>query len=235
MGRERNDHGRYNDRIPPDAVLDVFDEREDLARPLTAADIVDDLDIARRTAHDKLNALVERGVLETRKIGARGRVWWLPLPQDTRSSHGGESGRERAETPSGARGDPSDGSHPATPRSTDARTESTDTDARSRARDALDALNRPGSGQDYDRRLGAVMQMFDHLRASPGERFGKQDFRELLAGEDVGYAGGFASLWNNWVLPNSDVGRDQNALAELPGVERRGDDYVYDPAHAGDS
>jgi hypothetical protein len=58
--------------------MDVFDAREDAARPVTAADVVDELGIARRTAHNKLNALVERGTLDTRKIGARGRVWWIP-------------------------------------------------------------------------------------------------------------------------------------------------------------
>jgi hypothetical protein len=45
-------------------------------------DVVDELGIARRTAHNKLNALVERGELKTRKIGARGRVWWVPIPAE---------------------------------------------------------------------------------------------------------------------------------------------------------
>lgn len=89
--RERNNSGRYNDRIDPTAVLDVFDQRDDQARPLTAGDVVDEIGIARRTAHNKLNALVERGELETRKVGARGRVWWVPIPGDATQS------RERAE------------------------------------------------------------------------------------------------------------------------------------------
>lgn len=80
MSRERNDAGQYADGIDPDTVIDVFDAREDLARPVTAGDVVDELGIARRTAHNKLNALVERGELETRKIGARGRVWWRAIP-----------------------------------------------------------------------------------------------------------------------------------------------------------
>lgn len=88
--RDRNDHGRYSDRIDPSTVLEVFDARDDHCRPLTASDVVDELGIARRTAHNKLNALVERGELETRKVGARGRVWWTPEP---------ESGRESVETP----------------------------------------------------------------------------------------------------------------------------------------
>lgn len=71
-------HNGKHSGVPPEAVLDVFDALDDTARPLTASDVVDELDIARRTAHNKLNALVERGVLETRKVGARGRVWWVP-------------------------------------------------------------------------------------------------------------------------------------------------------------
>ena len=82
MGRDRNDRGRYADGIDPETVLDVFDAREDAARPVTASDVVDELGIARRTAHNKLNALVERGTLATRKIGARGRVWWIPDRSD---------------------------------------------------------------------------------------------------------------------------------------------------------
>lgn len=78
MGRDRNDRGRYADGIDPETVMDVFDARGDTARPVTASDVVDELGIARRTAHNKLNALVERGTLDTRKIGARGRVWWIP-------------------------------------------------------------------------------------------------------------------------------------------------------------
>lgn len=61
-------------------VLAVFGDRSDAARPLTANDVMDELGCSRRTAHNKLNALVEREVLETRKVGARSRVWWLPIP-----------------------------------------------------------------------------------------------------------------------------------------------------------
>ncbi|QFU83297.1 helix-turn-helix domain-containing protein [Natronorubrum aibiense] len=77
--RERNEDGQYVGRIPPEDVLAVFDSRTDRARPLTASDVMDALECSRRTAHNKLNALVDDGALETRKVGARGRVWWVPL------------------------------------------------------------------------------------------------------------------------------------------------------------
>lgn len=62
-----------------ESVLAVFDDRSDPGRPLTANDVMEALGCSRRTAHNKLNALVEQGRLATRKVGARGRVWWVPL------------------------------------------------------------------------------------------------------------------------------------------------------------
>lgn len=81
--RERNSHGQYVDRIPAKAALEVFEDRDDLGRPLTADDVMEALDCSRRTAHNKLNELVEDGLIETRKIGARGRVWWVPIDAET--------------------------------------------------------------------------------------------------------------------------------------------------------
>lgn len=67
------------DAVPLSTVIDVFDQRQDVARPLTATDVMEVVDCSRRTAHNKLNELVERGVLETRKVGSRSRVWWTPI------------------------------------------------------------------------------------------------------------------------------------------------------------
>jgi len=76
-----------------EAVLSVFESRSDPARPLTANDVMEALDCSRRTAHDKLNALVDDGVLATRKVGARGRVWWIPF--DSLAAEHAASGTER--------------------------------------------------------------------------------------------------------------------------------------------
>lgn len=81
--RTRNEHGQYVDRIPLDDVVAVFEAREDRARPVTASDVMDHLDCSRRTAHNKLNELVDRGTLDTRKVGSRSRVWWMPIEPDT--------------------------------------------------------------------------------------------------------------------------------------------------------
>ena len=95
----------------------------------------------------------------------------------------------------------------------------------SRARERIDELDLAGSGADYDRRRDAVLKMYEHLRERPGERVSKGDFADLLDGDDVGYGGGFASLWANWVKGSGDR---PNALDTLPGVELRGDDYVFE-------
>jgi len=77
--RDRNDDGQYEGKIPLRAVHEVFLERDDRARPLTASDIMEAVGCSRRTAHNKLNELVERDVLRTRKVGSRSRVWWVPM------------------------------------------------------------------------------------------------------------------------------------------------------------
>ncbi|WP_193310818.1 hypothetical protein [Halorubrum halophilum] len=98
-------------------------------------------------------------------------------------------------------------------------------DALDTARERIEELDLAGSGADYDRRRDAVLKMYEHLRERPGERVSKSDFRDLLDGTDVGYGGGFASLWANWVKGSGDR---PNALDTLPGVELRGDDYVFE-------
>ncbi len=59
-------------------TLSVFERREDPCEPLTTTDIADALGCSRRTAYNRLQRLVERGSLGTRKVGASGRVFWQP-------------------------------------------------------------------------------------------------------------------------------------------------------------
>jgi DNA-binding transcriptional ArsR family regulator len=77
--RDRNEHGQFADRIPAEEALSVFESREDRARPVTAGDVVEALDCSRRTAHNKLGELTDQGLIRTRKVGARSRVWWVPI------------------------------------------------------------------------------------------------------------------------------------------------------------
>jgi PAS domain S-box-containing protein len=57
------------------AVVDGFARR---CEPVTTTEVADELDCSRRTAYDRLERLVERGDVESKKVGARGRVWWRP-------------------------------------------------------------------------------------------------------------------------------------------------------------
>lgn len=64
-------------------VLAVFDTQTERTEPLTASEVADELGCTRRTAHKKLDALAERGELESKKPGARSRVWWRPIESPT--------------------------------------------------------------------------------------------------------------------------------------------------------
>jgi|GEM_PF-4516605 len=67
MVPEREQLETDSGRIPLSEVLDVFERRDDRARPLTADDIIEVVDCSRRTTHNKLNELVDRDILRTRK------------------------------------------------------------------------------------------------------------------------------------------------------------------------
>lgn len=59
-------------------VLEIFRESEDGCEPRTASEVAEILGCTRQTAYRKLEELSEQGTLKTKKVGARGRVWWLP-------------------------------------------------------------------------------------------------------------------------------------------------------------
>ncbi|MFC6864449.1 PAS domain S-box protein [Halomicroarcula sp. GCM10025817] len=61
-----------------EATLAVFDESADPQEPRTTTEVAAELDCGRRGAYKRLETLVDRGELETKKVGASGRVWWRP-------------------------------------------------------------------------------------------------------------------------------------------------------------
>lgn len=75
-------------------LLTIFDVGE----PWTAPEVADALDLGRRSAYERLQRLVAPGRLETKKVGANARVWWLP--SDT--SGDDESDHERTDLPAPA-------------------------------------------------------------------------------------------------------------------------------------
>jgi PAS domain S-box-containing protein len=48
--------------------------------PLATSEVADRVGVGRRSAYERLERLVERGRLETKKVGSSARVWWRPAP-----------------------------------------------------------------------------------------------------------------------------------------------------------
>lgn len=51
--------------------------------PQTTTEVADSLDVGRRSTYERLERLVEHDRLETKKVGANGRVWWRPKTVST--------------------------------------------------------------------------------------------------------------------------------------------------------
>jgi len=229
MPREHGDDGTYVETVPLGRVLEVFDAVD--GPVILSADVADELECSRETARRKLQQLHDRGDLGRRKVSRRVLYWraegsdtfdTADLQGDPETTLADESGEDGARADAG--GDTGDG--PADP-PTDAHGGhvAAEGDPLDTARGRIDELDLAGSGTDYERRRDAVLKMYQYLRDRPGERVSKSDFADLLDGDDVGYGAGFASLWANWVKGSGDR---PNALDTLPGVELRGDDYVFE-------
>lgn len=73
---ERTEDGEYVETLSLADVLDVFRDRGH--EPLTATEVAGTLDCNRKTAYNKLRELADDDRIATKKVGARGRVWWVP-------------------------------------------------------------------------------------------------------------------------------------------------------------
>jgi len=81
----------------PEEALAVFNKRDDLAEPLTASEVNEELDCSKRTTLRLLDQLVEDGELKEKKPGSRAKVWWVPISDTATSTvtkHRREPGRE---------------------------------------------------------------------------------------------------------------------------------------------
>ncbi|MDL5360855.1 bacterio-opsin activator domain-containing protein [Halalkalicoccus sp. NIPERK01] len=78
----------------PATVLEAFDALAPPGTPLTTPEVAAEFDCTDRTVYNKLDALAEDGVLETKKVGARGRVWWRPVCHSERTGGGRPRGNE---------------------------------------------------------------------------------------------------------------------------------------------
>lgn len=74
-GRDRAEKsGRFQEEYASDDVLSLLQEMH--PEPAHASEVGERLDTTRRTAYNKLTDLADAGKLQSKKIGARGRVYW---------------------------------------------------------------------------------------------------------------------------------------------------------------
>ncbi|ELZ06170.1 hypothetical protein C482_00070 [Natrialba chahannaoensis JCM 10990] len=62
--------------VTDDDILDVFRSSSDPV--LTTSEVASNFDITHRGVRDRLEKLEREGVLDSKKVGARGMVWWSP-------------------------------------------------------------------------------------------------------------------------------------------------------------
>lgn len=82
--------------LTPDEVLTAFANRDDPAAPLTAQEVADILDVAKRTAHKHLQRTEEESALESKQVGGQARVWWIPYDEipSPESANGDQEGND---------------------------------------------------------------------------------------------------------------------------------------------
>ena len=64
-------------------TLELFEQS---GAPRTTPEIAAELALGRRSTYDRLERLVDHGVLETKKVGANARVWWRPPAESTNTT-----------------------------------------------------------------------------------------------------------------------------------------------------
>lgn len=69
-----NDRGQQR-KLTTDDVLNAMREREH--EPVTAREIGRKFGVSHPTAAKRLKELVDEGLVETKKVGGRSRVYWL--------------------------------------------------------------------------------------------------------------------------------------------------------------
>jgi len=74
MSQERDEKGRYSEKTPAEEVLELFDDTE----PRTTSEVAEVLDVAQKTAYNKLEQLQEEGKIRKKNIGGLAVVWWNP-------------------------------------------------------------------------------------------------------------------------------------------------------------
>jgi predicted HTH transcriptional regulator len=74
--RERDTRGQFAEETTDDDILTAVRESEFPA--VTARWVADTLEIERPSAHRRLAALYENGVVDRGKLSPRVVIWWIP-------------------------------------------------------------------------------------------------------------------------------------------------------------
>jgi len=67
----------------PTDVLEKVDILGPPGTPVTTPEVAEGFDCTQRTVYNRLESLVEDGILQTKKVGANSRVWWRPAETET--------------------------------------------------------------------------------------------------------------------------------------------------------
>lgn len=59
-----------------DDVLEVMRQSDEPF--ITVGEITKQVDVTKKTVHDRLQELVDEGEVHRKKVGARAVIWWLP-------------------------------------------------------------------------------------------------------------------------------------------------------------
>jgi len=78
---ESSNKGGRKPRVTDEDLLDVFRSTTDPV--LSTAEVADDVPIKRRGVLNRLRSLEDTGDLESKQIGGRNTVWWIPTPGES--------------------------------------------------------------------------------------------------------------------------------------------------------
>lgn len=72
-------------KISDSEILEIFRSATDPV--LTTSEVASEVEITHRGLRDRLENLEAEGLLESKKVGARAKVWWDPSHTTTKSDN----------------------------------------------------------------------------------------------------------------------------------------------------
>ena len=196
-------------RVSDEALLRVFVEAS--APVLSTAEVAEAIPIKRRGTFNRLETLEEHGLVESKEIGGRNRVWWLTVPEATADAITSDPSAEAGSSDPGE----ADGDDRIEGRTHDAR-QTTDG-----GREDLDELVRAHLGEsdlpvETEHGRDAVVDIFRYLRA---EGTAQTDaIRAAVTPSNAERFGSEEAMWRS-IRPH---------LTEIPGIEKAGyGEYTY--------